>query len=136
MSSAKKGLAVLAKARDKNINIDLIIVDYQMPEITGEDFIRSLKAHDDYKNIPIVLYTSVDNDGLKQRLKKIGINGYLTKPARYEEIKQTVSKALSNSQSIKIKSAVISSIEPHSNNQETSKDDSKAEVDILSLIHI
>ena len=131
VSSAKKGLAVLAKARDKNINIDLIIVDYQMPEITGEDFIRSLKAHDDYKNIPIVLYTSVDNDGLKQRLKKIGINGYLTKPARYEEIKQTVSKALSNSQSIKMKSAVISSVEPHSNNQKTSKDDSKAEVDIL-----
>ena len=99
VDSAKKGLAVLARAQEKNIPIDLIIVDYQMPEMTGEDFILTVKAHDIYKHIPIIIYTSVDNDGLKLRLKNSGVEGYLTKPARQQELLRTLSTAISNSTS-------------------------------------
>ena len=63
VNSAELGLNVLEKAHEKNVGIDLIIVDYQMPEMTGEDFIQIAKSHENYKHIPIVLYTSVDNDG-------------------------------------------------------------------------
>lgn len=70
--------------------IDLVIVDYQMPHMTGEDFIRIVKSHEDYKHIPLILYTSVDDDGSKQRLKNIGINEYITKPTRYNELLRTV----------------------------------------------
>ena len=94
VDSARKGLAVLAKAKDKNINIDLIIVDYQMPEMTGEDFIRIAKTHNDYAHIPILLFSSVDNDELKQRMKKLGVDGYLTKPARYQQLLRAVSKTI------------------------------------------
>ena len=94
VESARKGLAVLAKAKDKNINIDLIIVDYQMPEMTGEDFIRIAKTHNDYAHIPILLFSSVDNDELKQRMKKLGVDGYLTKPARYQQLLRAVSKTI------------------------------------------
>ncbi|MEP6343075.1 MAG: response regulator [Maricaulaceae bacterium] len=99
VDSAKKGLVVLARAQEKNIPIDLIIVDYQMPEMTGEDFILTVKAHDIYKHIPIIIYTSVDNDGLKLRLKNSGVEGYLTKPARQQELLRTLSTAISNSTS-------------------------------------
>ena len=94
VESSRKGLAVLAKAKDKNINIDLIIVDYQMPEMTGEDFIRIAKTHNDYAHIPILLFSSVDNDELKQRMKKLGVDGYLTKPARYQQLLRAVSKTI------------------------------------------
>ena len=94
VESARKGLAVLAKAKDKNINIDLIIVDYQMPEMTGEGFIRIAKTHNDYAHIPILLFSSVDNDELKQRMKKLGVDGYLTKPARYQQLLRAVSKTI------------------------------------------
>jgi len=97
VDSARKGLAVLAKAKDKNINIDLIIVDYQMPEMTGEGFIRIAKTHNDYAHIPILLFSSVDNDELKQRMKKLGVDGYLTKPARYQQLLRAVSKTISKS---------------------------------------
>ena len=97
VSSARKGLDVLARAAEKNIKIDLVIVDYQMPSMTGEDFLRIAKTHDSYKHIPMILYTSVDDDGLKQRLKSVGVEGYLTKPARYLELLRTVSKNISNS---------------------------------------
>ena len=96
VNSAQKGLAVLAKAAEKNIPIDLVIVDYQMPEMTGEDFIRTAKSHENYKHIPLILYSSVDDDGLKQRLKNIGVHGYITKPTRYKELLRVISKAISS----------------------------------------
>ena len=95
VSSAQKGLDVLAKAAEKNIPIDLVIVDYQMPQMTGEDFMRFAKTHQDYKHIPMILYSSVDDDGLKLRLKNLGVEGYITKPTRYNELLRTVSKAIS-----------------------------------------
>ena len=99
VNSARKGLAVLAKAAEKNIPIDLVIVDYQMPHMTGEDFIRIVKTHESYKHIPLILYSSVGDDGLKQRLKNLGVNGYITKPTRHHELLRTVSKAISDAKS-------------------------------------
>ena len=96
VSSAQKGLNVLAKATEKNVPISLVIVDYQMPHITGEDFIRIVKSHDAYKDIPLILYSSVNDDGLKHRLKALGVNGYITKPTRYNELLRTVSSAMSS----------------------------------------
>ena len=68
-----------------------------MPEMTGEDFIRTIKAHEDFKNIPVILYSSVDDDQLRLNLKAYEIEGFLTKPARYSEILRMVSKAMSKS---------------------------------------
>ena len=99
VSSAQKGLNVLAKAAKKNIPIDLVIVDYQMPQMTGEDFIRVVKSHETHKHIPMILYSSVNDDSLKQRLKVLGVNGYITKPTRYNELLRTVSNAISSGQS-------------------------------------
>ena len=95
--SARKGLAMLARAAEKNIPIDLIIVDHQMPTMTGEDFIRTVRTQDTTKHIPIVLYSSVDDDSVKQRLNSFGVEGYLTKPARFHELLYTTSKAMSGS---------------------------------------
>ena len=97
VSSANKGLQVLATARQKQIPIDLIIVDFQMPEVTGEDFIKIVKTRDEYKDIPVILYSSVDNDALRLNLKTYGVEGFLTKPARHSEIFRTISTVLSNS---------------------------------------
>ena len=99
VNSARKGFDVLAKAAEKNIPIDLVIVDYQMPHMTGEDFIRIVKTHESYKHIPLILYSSVGDDGLKQRLRNLGVEGYMTKPTRYDELLRTVSKTISDAKS-------------------------------------
>lgn len=38
-------------------NFDIIITDYQMPVVDGQKFVETLKKHDEYKNIPIILVT-------------------------------------------------------------------------------
>lgn len=108
VNSAQKGLHVLAKAHEKNIKIDLVIVDYQMPSMTGEDFIRVIKTHDTYKNIPVVLFSSVDEDALRHRLKKLGVEAFLTKPARYQDLTKTVAMAISKTdKGVKEKNLII-----------------------------
>ena len=97
VSSAQKGFEVLATAREKQIPIDLIIIDYQMPEMTGEEFIKIMKSRDEYKDIPVILYSSVNNDQLRVNLKPYGVEGFLTKPARHAEIFRTVAAAMSSS---------------------------------------
>ena len=110
VASAQIGLDVLAKAHEKNVGIDLIIVDYQMPGMTGEEFIRIAKTHNAYKHIPMILYTSVDDDGLKQRLKNIGVEGYLTKPARYQELLRTLSNALEGAVKPAVKTGLVTDV--------------------------
>ena len=80
--SVKVGLAVLDRAKQKNIKLDLIIVDYQMPESNGEDFVRALNAHPDHAHIPAIMLSSVDRTELRQRMKALNISAFLTKPAR------------------------------------------------------
>ena len=38
-------------------NFDIIITDYQMPVLDGQKFAETLKKHDAYKNIPIIVVT-------------------------------------------------------------------------------
>jgi len=78
-----------------------MIVDYQMPEMTGEDFIKIVKTHADYKDIPVILYSSVESDQLRLNLKSYGVEGFLTKPARYTELLRTISKVMAGSRPIK-----------------------------------
>lgn len=38
-------------------NFDIVITDYQMPVVDGQKFAETLKKHDEYRNIPIILVT-------------------------------------------------------------------------------
>ncbi len=88
--SAKVGLAVLDRAKQKNIKLDLIIVDYQMPQSNGEDFIKALKAHADHAHMPTIMLSSVDRSELRQRMKALSISAFLTKPARGSVLHNTI----------------------------------------------
>jgi len=96
VDSAKKGLSVLKKALVKNLDIGLVIVDYQMPEYTGEDFIRMMRAIPDYDDIPVIMLSSVTNDRVKERIIQLGASDFLSKPARVSAIKAAVHSAMSN----------------------------------------
>lgn len=92
--SAKTGMAVLDRAKLKNIKLDLIIVDYQMPESNGEDFVKALKAHPDHAHMPVIMLSSVDRSELRSRMKALQISAFLTKPARGSVLHNTIGEVL------------------------------------------
>lgn len=96
VESAKKALQVLEVAQAKKVKIDLIIADYQMPGMNGEELFGAIKANPNFIDIPIVMLTSVSEDRMAERLLKNGIDAILTKPARASLLLDTVTACLSS----------------------------------------
>lgn len=94
VDSAKMGLTILQRAQDKNIKIDLVIVDYQMPKVNGEDFIRALKSDPNYSELPIIMLSSVDRSELRQGIKALNVSAFLTKPARASVLHNAIGEVL------------------------------------------
>ena len=69
----------------KNSQIDLILLDLNIPKMNGFEFLKQLRAHTDLKYLPtVVLTTSINRSDLKQAYS-IGVAGYLVKPLKYDD---------------------------------------------------
>ena len=99
VESGAQALKVLENARAKNINIDLMIVDFHMPGMNGEDLFNTVRAKAEYRDIPVIMLTSVNQDVMTQRLQKNGLNAVMTKPARASTLLNAVTECLFEAQS-------------------------------------
>lgn len=61
-------------------HFDLIITDLYMPEMNGIEFIRSVRAHNDYKTTPILFLTTESQTAKKMEAKEAGATGWIIKP--------------------------------------------------------
>lgn len=89
-SSGAEGLAVLEKAAQNNIQVDCVILDYQMPEMTGAEMLARMKDHADIRHIPVIMMTSVDQTEEGAAFSSLGIQGHLLKPTRSEVLLETL----------------------------------------------
>jgi CheY-like chemotaxis protein len=64
---------------------DLIILDLNMPDTNGIEFLTIIKANEDLKHIPVIILTTSDNDKDISECYKLGIAGYVIKPLKYED---------------------------------------------------
>jgi PAS domain S-box-containing protein len=59
---------------------DAVLIDWQMPQMTGEALGQLIRGESDFDGIKLILMTSVERGDLMSRCQKIGFNGFLTKP--------------------------------------------------------
>ncbi|MGH6780534.1 MAG: response regulator [Sphingomonadaceae bacterium] len=59
---------------------DLIIMDIQLPHVSGIDLIEQLKADDDLRAIPIMAVTAYAGKGDEDRIRAAGAEAYVSKP--------------------------------------------------------
>jgi len=79
--NGENALDILAE----NSQIDLILLDLNMPKMNGFEFLKQLRTDPNLKYIPtVVLTTSINRSDLKQAYS-IGIAGHLVKPLKYED---------------------------------------------------
>jgi two-component system cell cycle response regulator DivK len=69
---------------------DLIIMDIQLPEISGLDITRSLKSDESLADIPVVAVTAFAMRGDEQRIRAEGCEAYLSKPISVQTFIETV----------------------------------------------
>jgi DNA-binding response OmpR family regulator len=82
-----KGLE-LAKAQD----IDIILLDWMMPEMDGIEVLTELKHDGDTEDIPVIMLTSKEKGGDVELANSKGAIDYIIKPFKLHEVSEMVQK--------------------------------------------
>ncbi len=94
VTEAKNGEEALQKLDSADSLPDIILLDLNMPRMSGIEFLKILKAHDTLKYLPTVILTTSENRADLLECYKIGIAGYVIKPLKYEEYQSKLQKVL------------------------------------------
>ncbi|MEM7214814.1 MAG: response regulator [Pseudomonadota bacterium] len=106
--SGAEGLHVMKEVLENGMNLDLVILDYQMPEMSGAEVLRNMRDDVTLRSIPVLMLTSVDSSETNQQLAKLGIEAHLTKPARSSLLLETILQVIANNRAdVKTKSSVV-----------------------------
>jgi PAS domain S-box-containing protein len=88
--SGTEGLKVLVAAAAYGLPVDCIVLDYQMPGMSGLEMARIVRATEGLAGTPIILLTSVDQSLAGSSYRELGIDAQLIKPARSSALLETL----------------------------------------------
>lgn len=76
-------------------DVNMIILDHEMPIETGADIFKKLKNHPKGKNIPVCFLTGVSDRAEIEKIMSLRPHGYLLKPINIEMLMATISNLIS-----------------------------------------
>jgi len=74
--------------------VDLLISDYNMPNMDGGDLVEYVRAKDQYKYIPIFMLSTETNIAKQNRAKEAKITAWIRKPFEIDEFTRLIEKVL------------------------------------------
>ncbi len=72
---------------------DLILLDLNMPQVSGKDFLEFVRQRSEFARLPVVMLTSEFNEIIMDELLRAGADGYVTKPVSLAELEQAITAA-------------------------------------------
>ena len=88
----REGLQALALAREHRP--DLILMDIQLPEISGLEVTKWLKEDSDLASIPVVAVTAFAMKGDEERIREGGCEAYISKPISVTHFLETIKRLM------------------------------------------
>jgi CheY-like chemotaxis protein len=68
----------------------LILLDLNLPDMSGIDILRQVKESQNLKCVPVVVLTTTDDSQEIKRCYELGCNVYITKPVNYENFAHAI----------------------------------------------
>ena len=90
--AAEDGMDALEKL--SQTHVDLAIVDLNMPNMDGFELIETIRASQDYTDLPVIILSSERGEETIARGKAVGANSYIIKPFDAKMVQYQVSKYL------------------------------------------
>jgi two-component system cell cycle response regulator DivK len=97
---SKDGMAALKLARQHHP--DLILMDIQLPDVSGLEVTKWIKGDDDLKTIPIIAVTAFVMKGDEEQIREGGCEAYIAKPISVVNFLRTVRRLLNQEQVTRI----------------------------------
>lgn len=79
-SDGEQGMALLVSNQSAGTPIQLVISDWNMPNMTGLEFLKQVRASSDWSNLPFVLLTSESERDQVTEAILAGVSQYVVKP--------------------------------------------------------
>lgn len=80
IAEAEDGIDAMEKLG--HVQVDLVIVDLNMPNMDGIEFVRNLRDNYYYMDTPVIMLTTTKDDKLKKEAFDAGVNMFLNKPVQ------------------------------------------------------
>lgn len=92
VSSAGDGMEALEFLKQEKF--DAIILDINMPRMNGLEFLRTIKANDQYAPIPVIMLTTEGQDDDKDMAISLGATAYMVKPFKPTQLLSLLERIL------------------------------------------
>ncbi len=84
-----------ALAKGKGGSFGCIVLDINMPNMNGIEFLKERKSEPSLAKVPVIVLTTQDEDALRQEALGLGAKAYLVKPFQKEDLLAALAKATS-----------------------------------------
>lgn len=95
ITDAENGVDALEKIQKQEF--DLILTDWNMPEMNGKELVEHIRKMDKYQKVPILMITTRGMQEDVVTAIKTGVNGYIVKPFTPEVLKKKMVEIFSAS---------------------------------------
>jgi two-component system chemotaxis response regulator CheY len=89
-AEAEDGNSALAALRGSTF--DFVVTDWNMPGMTGIDLLRSIRADDKFKHLPVLMVTAEAKREQIIEAAQAGVNGYIIKPFTAQTLAEKLGK--------------------------------------------
>jgi len=92
VSEAEDGQAALTKLKQEKF--DLVLLDWNMPRMTGLELLKAIRSDDELRSLPVVMITA---EGRKEDVLaavKAGVNNFIVKPFTAGTLEEKLNKVL------------------------------------------
>ena len=76
------------EALNANPDVDMLITDWNMPEMNGLELVKKVRADDRFKDLPIIMVTTEGGKSEVITALKAGVNNYIVKPFTPQVLKE------------------------------------------------
>jgi len=91
---AQDGIEALQILSENYNDIDLVLLDWNMPHKTGFEVLQEIKGTDNYKGIPVMMVTTEGHKASIVAAVRAGADNYLVKPFTVDELESKIVECL------------------------------------------
>lgn len=73
---------------------DLVLLDVNMPQVSGKDLLEFMRLRSEFDHLPILMLSSEFSDVKINELLQLGADGYVTKPVSLDELEAVIKQAI------------------------------------------